>query len=85
MASLTLLLVSLLRTLCRFRTLFTLIVIGFEQVNLHWEEAYHTFHIAAIYKKHEMIVYAQSEIEFYREEKDRGEILQLDQFHTILV
>ena len=32
-----------------------------------------------------MIVYAQSGMEFNREEKDRVEILQWDQFHTILV
>ena len=32
-----------------------------------------------------MIVHAQSEMEFHREEKDGGEILQLDLFHIILV
>ena len=32
-----------------------------------------------------MIVYAQSGMEFHREEKDGGEILQLDQFDMILV
>ena len=30
-----------------------------------------------------MIVYAQSGMEFHREEKDEGEILQLGQFHMI--
>ena len=32
-----------------------------------------------------MIVHAQSEMEFHREEKDGGEILQLGLFHIILV
>ena len=41
------------------------------------------FHIALFIRKHEMIVYAQSGMEFHREEKDEGEILQLGQFHMI--
>ena len=32
-----------------------------------------------------MIVHAQSEMEFYREEKNDGEILQQGEFHLILV
>ena len=32
-----------------------------------------------------MIVHAQSRMEFHPKEKDGGEILQLDQFHMILV
>ena len=32
-----------------------------------------------------MIVYAQSGMQFHREEKDGGEILHLGQFHMILV
>ena len=43
------------------------------------------FTLPLFIRKHEMIVYAQSGMEFNREEKDRVEILQWDQFHTILV
>ena len=76
-------LVLLFRTLSRFRTLFT-VFIGFKQVNLHWGEACHRFYIVTMLK-HKMIVRAQSEMEFHREEKYYGKILQLGQFHIILV
>ena len=85
MTSLTLLQSLYLELCADFVPCFTVIVIGFEEVNLHWEEACHALYIATIYMKHEMILYAQSGMEFHREEKGRGGILQLDQFHTILV
>ena len=53
---------------------FTVIVIGFELINLHWVEACHTYHIATLLtRKREMLVYPQSGIEFHRNEKDVGE------------
>ena len=60
---------------------FTVIVIGFELVFFHWVVACHMCHSATIYKKPKMIVYAQSGMEFHREEKDESEILHLGQFH----
>ena len=43
------------------------------------------FTLPLFIRKHEMIAYAQSGIEFHHKEKDRSEILQLGQIHTILL
>ena len=83
MASLTFPLCLYLELLADLVLYFT-VFIGFEQVNLHWGEACHTFHIVNMWK-HKMIVHAQLGMEFHWEEKDGRETFQLGQFHMIFV